>query len=152
MTEPLIFSYQGAPVPKGRPRTRVIPARPGRPAFATIYTDENTRRFERAVRQVAALAMRGREPFTGPLSVSMRFRLEPPKSTSKRLRAAMLAGEAPYTGASDLDNYFKAVADSLNGICWLDDRQITRLFATKAVSTTAGIDVRIEPLDQQGSP
>ena len=146
MSEPLTFSFEGTPVSKGRPRTRVIPASRVRPAFAHIYTDEKTQRFERQLARVAALAMRGRDIFEGPISVSMRFRFEPPKSATKRDRAAMLAGDIPYSGSKDLDNLGKAASDALNGVVWRDDVQIIRLFLTKAVSTNAGIDFRIAEL------
>lgn len=146
MSEPLIFSMSGHPRPKGRPRTRVVPAARGRPAFATIYTDEDTRKYEAAVAKIAALAMRGRKPFQGPLSVSIRFRLPLPQSLSKRDRAALLAGEEAYLGRADLTNYAKAIEDGLNGVVWADDVQIVRLFLTKAASDKPGVDIRVEPL------
>lgn len=140
MSDPITFSINGTPIPKGRPRARV------RGGFAQIYTPITTRKYEKAISDLAALAMGGRKPLEGPLSVSIRFRLAPPKSMTKRERAVVLAGEQAYMGRSDLDNYFKAVADSLNGICWLDDVQIVRMFATKSASSKPGIDVRVEPL------
>jgi Holliday junction resolvase RusA-like endonuclease len=136
----LAFSLDGQPVPKGRPRATV------RGGYARIYTPSTTRKYELAVRKIAALHMRGREPFDGPLSVSVRFRLAPPKSMSKRQRARVLAGEEAYLGASDLDNYVKAFWDSLNGVVWLDDKQIVRAFLTKAAAEVAGIDVKVTPL------
>ena len=114
-----------------------------------MYTPDTTRKFERGVAQVAALAMRGRQPFQGPLSVSMRFRLAIPKSTTKRAREALLAGEEAYLGRADLTNYAKAVEDALNGICWRDDVQIVRLFLSKVAGVAAGVDVRIEPLGSE---
>jgi len=45
-----------------------------------------------------------------------------------------------------LDNYVKAFWDSLNGVVWLDDKQIVRAFLTKAAAEVAGIDVKVTPL------
>lgn len=140
--DPLTFSFSGVPDAKGRPRATV------RGGFAKLYTDDVTRKYEGAVAKVAALAMRGRKPFEGPLSVSMRFRLAPPKSLSKRQRAALLSGETAYLGRKDLDNLVKALADACNGVCWVDDVQIVRLFATKTAAEKPGVDIRIEPLGE----
>ncbi len=143
MSDPLTFSIECSPVPKGRPRATV------RGGYAKMYTPPATRAYEAGITRIAAAAMRGRQPLQGPLSVSMRFRLAIPKSTTKRAREALLAGEEAYLGRADLTNYAKAVEDALNGICWRDDVQIVRLFLTKAASTTPGVDVRIEPLGSE---
>lgn len=31
----------------------------------------------------------------------------------------------------DLDNYTKLIADALNGVAWIDDRQVVKLTAVK---------------------
>lgn len=142
----LVFSMAGNPRGKGRPRATA------RGGFARVYTDPKTRAYEASAKGLAAAAMAGRQPFTGALSVSMRFRIPVPKSTTKRDRAAILAGERPYFGAYDLDNCVKAISDSMNGIVFADDKQIVRLFATKIASDKPGVDVRVEPLEPQGEP
>lgn len=141
----LVFSMNGEPRGKGRPRTSV------RGGFARVYTDAATRKYEASVRRVAEAAMGARPPMDGALSVSLRFRLSPPKSMTKRERAAVLAGEQPYLGRIDLDNGAKAILDAMNGVAFHDDRQIVRLFLTKGAAEMAGVDVRIEPLEPQES-
>lgn len=141
----LVFSLSGQVRGKGRPRAAV------RGAHATIYTDEKTRAYERAAATVARLAMAGRPPFEGPLSVSLRLRFAPPKSTTKARRARLLSGEEAYLGSIDVDNGAKALLDAFNGVCWGDDVQITRLWVTKVAAEKPGIDVRIEPLALQPS-
>jgi len=137
---PLVFSISVTPRPKGRPRATI------RGRFPQLYTDTETRKYEAAIKACAQMFMAGRAPLEGPLSVSLRFRLQPPKSMTKRLRAAVLAGEEAYQGNCDADNLAKAVLDPLNKVCWGDDVQIMRLFITKAASERAGIDIRIEEL------
>lgn len=139
----LQFSMSGAPRGKGRPRTAV------RGGFARVYTDARTRKYEASVASLAAIAMAGRPPFVGPLSVSLRFRLEPPKSMSKRERAAVLAGEQAYLGRIDADNAAKAVLDGMNGVAFADDVQIVRLFVVKVADARPGVDVRLEALQPQ---
>ena len=142
MSEPVTFSISGAPRGKGRPRATV------RGGFARLYTDPETRKYEAAVAKIGMAAMVGLKPFEGPLSVSIRFRLQPPKSMTKRERAAVLSGEEAYMGRIDVDNLVKAILDPLNGVCWRDDVQIVRLFATKSASERAGIDIKIQPLGE----
>ena len=90
--------------------------------------------------------MRGRAPFDGPLSVSLRFRLAPPKSMSKRDRARVLAGDEAYVGRYDVDNMAKSILDAMNNIIYTDDVNIMRLWAEKVASDRPGVDVRVEPL------
>ena len=132
------FSMTGEPRGKGRPR-----ATP-RGGFPTVYTDDNTRKYEASIKSIATTQMCGKRPLEGPLSVSLRFRLSVPTSYSKRLRTAILAGEEPYFGAFDIDNFAKAVLDPLNGVVFVDDKQVVRLFVTKIAAETPGVDVRVE--------
>jgi Holliday junction resolvase RusA-like endonuclease len=144
----LLFSIAGTPRGKGRPRARLQQPK-GRKPFAQIYTDEQTREYEEAVAKAARKAMAGAEPFTGALSVSLQFRLQPAKSMPKRERAPIIAGEVPYFGLYDADNLAKSMLDGMNGVCWADDRQITRLFVVKVASDAPGVDVKITPLEPQ---
>jgi Holliday junction resolvase RusA-like endonuclease len=141
--EPIAFSMAGHVRGKQRPRATV---RFGR---ATIYTPTETRKYERAIREIGRGAMGDNPPLEGALSVSLRLRLQPPASMSKRLRAAVLAGETPYLGRVDCDNGAKSVLDALNGVCWVDDNQIVRLWITKVPAERPGIDIRIEALEPQ---
>jgi len=145
MSEPILFSFSGTPIGKGRPRATV------RGGYARVYTDSKTRKYELAVAKIAKITMGSQKPLEGPLSVSMRFRLATPKSMSQRLRRAVLAGEEAYMGAYDLDNLIKAVLDPCNAICFHDDKQVVRLFATKVASEKPGVDIRIEALQPQPS-
>lgn len=143
MSEALVFSCSGEPRGKGRPRATT------QGGFARVFTDEKTRAYEKSVGVIGRAAMKGRKPFEGPLSVSLRFRLAVPASYSKRVRASMLAGETPYFGRNDVDNMAKAILDGLNGIAFADDVQVVRLWCTKVAAEKPGVDVRVEPLAPQ---
>lgn len=77
------------------------------------YTPQAVREFEKQVARAAWLAMSCNQlqPFTGPLEASFVFGLEAMRG--------------------DLDNYQKAVQDALNGVVYVDDRQIQRHHAVK---------------------
>lgn len=140
----LVFSMNGEPRGKGRPRATV------RGGFARVYTDEKTRKYESSVRAVAQAAMRGRDPLEGPLSLSLRFRMPIPKSATRRAKTAMAAGEIAHMGRPDLDNCQKAIMDAMNGVVFVDDGQVVRAFSTKIYAEQPGVDVRIEAYEPQG--
>lgn len=80
------------------------------------YNDPRYTAYKAALSAVAKAAMRGRAPLTGEVRVSVKiFR-------PKRGRQF-----------GDLDNHVKAVLDALNGICYVDDSQVTRLTAEKFI-------------------
>ena len=65
----------------------------------------------------ALKAMHGREPLTGAIKLSAEF---------YKRRKGILTGQW-----GDVDNFLKAVLDSLNGICYLDDGQVVQVSAVK---------------------
>ena len=139
----VVFSMHGEPRGKGRPRTTT------RGRLPVIYTDPLTKAYEKSVKDIATLAMRGHKPLEGPLSIAMRFRLSIPKSTTKRLRARFLSGEDAYLGSADVDNMIKSIADGMNGVVFIDDKQIVRLYGEKIASESAGVDVKVIALMPQ---
>lgn len=152
----LFLQFNGEPRGKGRPRATIRKSKGGARQWADVFTDEKTRSYEGSVKSIARDYMAARNdvsgPLTGALSVTIRFRLGVPKSTPKWLTAEYLAGSRPYTGGPDVDNMAKAILDGLNEVCFLDDRQIIRLFVTKGAAEVAGVDVRIEALEPQEQP
>ena len=73
------------------------------------------------------------DPLEGPLAVSTKLFVTRPKSTKL------------YAPKADIDNYLKAVWDSLNGKVWVDDMQITDVReTTKRWTQSHEIPGRIE--------
>jgi Holliday junction resolvase RusA-like endonuclease len=142
--QPLTFSMAGAPRGQGRPRATA------RSGFASVYKDPKSRKYELSVAAVARGVMAGRPPLEGPLSVSLRFRMPIPKSETKRVKAAMAAGEIAPTTKPDLSNLMKAIEDGMNTIVFADDSQIVRSFVTKIYAEQPGVDVRVEAFAPQG--
>lgn len=139
----LTFSLSGLPRGQGRPRTTA------RRGFASVYKDPKSRRYEASVTAVARAVMGDQSPMQGPLSLSLRFRLPIPASASKKLRAAMAAGEIAPTTKPDLSNLQKAIEDGMNKVVFLDDSQIVRAFTTKVYALIPGVDVRVEAFQPQ---
>lgn len=135
----LAFTIPGEARGKGRPRATTIGG------HARLYTDAKTASYENLVRLAGSQAMAGREPFAEPLTLTITVSTVPPKSASKKLRAAMLSGEVAPAKKPDLSNILKAVEDGLNGVTYHDDSQIVSLIARKQYAATPGVDVEICP-------
>lgn len=136
MTELIIeFRVPICPVGKARPRVCV---RGGRPH---AYTPQKTKSFENAVRLFAQTAMRGRPPTDAPVSVSVLAILEPPKSWSKKRRADAVG--RPHTQKPDADNIAKAILDAVNGVCFVDDKQVASVSIEKIWGNAPGVSVKV---------
>jgi len=131
------FTVPGVARGKGRPRA----ARRG--GFVRVYTDAQTASYENLVALAAKQAMGAAPPWTGPVELSVRIRIVPPASASKRAKAAMLAGEVFPTKRPDASNVCKSVEDGANAIVYADDAQIVSLIAVKVYADTAGVDVTV---------
>lgn len=130
----ITFTVSGEPQGKERPRV----TRNG------TFTPRKTAEYERRVR--AAYREQCGDSFLGDsaLIVTIAAHFQPPKSVSRKKRAAMLAGLIQPKRKPDADNIAKAVCDALNGIAYRDDAQITCLIVEKQYSECAHVTVHIE--------
>lgn len=137
MTEPVTIVVMGAPVGKGRPRF----TRSGH-----AYTPDKTRAYEQSVAWAAKAEMGPRQPIDGPVQMYFRAVFEIPKSWPEKKRMDALLGVIRPTVKPDADNLIKAVADSLNGIVYRDDSQITEITGSKRYGTQAFVTVTVKPI------
>lgn len=122
------FSVPGRPVPKGRPRTRVVQPTFGK-AFAQVYTPPTTRSYEALVRGLARQA-HGPKQIDGPV-----------------LAAVVWHGKQ---GRTDLDNVVKAILDACEGVVYPNDVRVRGLFKWFEPAKTQVVHVRFCPLSEAG--
>jgi len=103
----VVIVIPGRPMPKQRPRV----AMRGRKLY--VYTPEETVEYEQRVALFARSAMRGREPFSGLVTVSIRLYLSEAAPVHSRRKTT-----------PDVDNVAKAILDALGGIVYTDDRWV----------------------------
>lgn len=135
------FIYYGEAVGKGRPRV----SRRGN--YVHTYTPEKTRVFEDAIR-FEFLASNCEQmpvyPRETPLRMTVRIGVGIPQSYSKKKQALCRDGFIVPNKRPDLDNIYKAVADSLNGYAFADDSQIVVITAWKEYAENPFVEVIID--------
>lgn len=108
------FHVAAKPRPKGRPRF----------AKGRAYTPSETVAFENAV--AAAWRASGGPLFTGPVEVELELAADGVDIVVRELDPEM---KGSLRG--DIDNYVKSCLDGLNGMAFVDDKQVLLLRATK---------------------
>jgi Holliday junction resolvase RusA-like endonuclease len=128
MSLPFHCRVYGLPVAQGRPRAFRLGA------GIRMHDPENSRDWKRTV-QAQVIPVKPAAPFDCPLSMELSFVLPRPKSLPRKV--------VHHTKRPDIDNLFKAIADSLNGILYRDDSQIVHLVVEKKYGAEPGVEIRL---------
>lgn len=121
----LAFTLHCLPTAQARARHGVVNGR------SMTYKSAPQRAAERTLE--ALLAPHAPEvPMSGAVALEFRAVFPPPKSVSKKARAAMLRGQIPHVKKPDLDNLAKQIKDAMTRLSfWGDDRQVVRMAGEK---------------------
>jgi Holliday junction resolvase RusA-like endonuclease len=140
--EVIRFTVPGNPVPKGRPRSRIITAKDGL-QFVSNYTPEKTRSEEAVIRYHASEVMGNMPLMSGPLEIFIVVYKQIPAGWSKKKTAMAVAGQIYPTTRPDYDNYCK-MQDSLNNVIWTDDALIVDAHIYKRYSDRPRLAVTVK--------
>ena len=125
------FTVSGDPKPQPRPRARAMAMRTadgGTRHLAQIYNPASAKAWKRAVVE-AGRFMRPHSPLSGPVRVTLTFRMKRPK---RLLRKKDPEGPVLHTAKPDGDNLAKGVLDALTGDgWWRDDSNVAELRVRK---------------------
>jgi Holliday junction resolvase RusA-like endonuclease len=138
MTMMIVYSVYGEPIGKGRPRF----AKRGN--FVSTYTPQKTKTYEDEIRLMAKAAMGGSEPLETPVTVAIYIRVGIPASFSKQKRKDALANIERPTKKPDADNILKCFLDAMNGIVYIDDKQVVNIHLTKVYSEIPAVEVMVK--------
>jgi len=135
------FTVMGTPVAKGRPKF----ARMGN--FVKTYTPKKTVSFENLVK-LSFMQEVGTSfiPLDCAIVMHVQAFFQRPKSHyGSGKNAEVLKKSAPENMVNkvDADNIFKACADALNGVAFVDDKQIVVLTASKHYGNRPRCEIEI---------
>ena len=136
----ITFSIPGEPVAKGRAKVTTIGG------HARMYTPAKTERYEAKVAMFARDAMGDRNLFDGPVALDLTLYMAVPASWSKKKRDLALSGALIPTTKPDCSNVLKSVEDGMNGIVYLDDKQIADLCVSKRCCERPSVMVTVGAL------
>ena len=138
MTFMVNFTVYGEPQGKARPRFRKVGN------FVQTYTPQKTKSYEDEIRMFAKAAMGSSKPLETPVALYLYIRKGIPASYTKKRRNDCLSGINKPTVTPDLDNCLKVFMDAMNGIVYLDDKQIVSINCEKVYSEISGVDVLVK--------
>lgn len=119
------FEMPGEPKPLARARTRIVQPTSGKAPFVQHY-DPAEQDIHKGAIIDAFQKVAGKDfvPQDGPVELSMDCIFRWSKDKPQWWREAAAKREIPCHLKSDFDNLEKLIGDSLNGIAWVDDKQI----------------------------
>ena len=79
------------------------------------------------------------------ISVDVEFNVKIPKSWTKKKKEEK--NRKYCDNGCDIDNYLKAILDSLNGVLFVDDRQVVEVYARKRYSDKPNIKFAMKELE-----
>ena len=138
MTFMVMYTVYGEPVGKGRPRF----ARRGN--FVSTYSPQKTKIYEDEIKMMAKAAMGSSEALDTPVTVAIYIRVGIPASFSKQKRKDALEGILKPTKKPDADNVLKCFMDAMNGIVYLDDKQVVNIHLKKIYAETPAVEIMIK--------
>ena len=131
----MMFLIKGDPVAKGRPRFSGYHA----------YTPKKTRDYEALVKQ-SYMGQCGNVITEKDVKITIIAYFSIPKSKSKKVKEQMATGEIRPSKKPDIDNVMKSILDGLNGVAFVDDKQVVEVHVEKWYSEDPRVFVEIEEI------
>jgi Holliday junction resolvase RusA-like endonuclease len=128
-----IIIIQGKPIGKARPRFSRVGS------FVKVYSPQA--KIEKKISEEIRLQWKSK-PIDCPVIIEATF-LCPITKGSKKTVADMLNGTTKNVKKPDIDNYGKWALDCMNGIVFLDDRQVYELALNKGFAQEPQTIIRV---------
>ena len=134
-----VFKIPGKVQAKQRPRL----------SKGRIYTPQPTVNYENYVKWCYSdyANQYGLKPIQGAIKAEIEVFMPIAKSDSKKQKEAKLSGKIRPTVKPDNDNIAKSVLDALNGLAYIDDKQIVELKVDKYYGVEPYVNVKLVELE-----
>ena len=129
------FTVLGEPRGKGRPRFT---------KSGHVYTPKETSDYEMLVRASLRKAYPQLSPFEGRLRVYIDAYFPIPKSYTTKMKCLAHNHLISPEKKPDCDNIAKVILDALNGVAYIDDKQVVQLQVYKHYDDQPQVRVHIE--------
>lgn len=116
---------------------------------AILKDASNNKAWRTDVKAAAIEAMNGREPFTTPLRLAVKFIMPRGKGhygTGKNAKRLKPSAPHFHTFAPDATKCLRSTEDAMTGIVWRDDSQIAVQSVTKIYGDLPGALIEVEEL------
>lgn len=135
------FKIPGKVQAKQRPRMNLHNGR--------VYTPQPTINYENFVKKCYwdYASQNGWAPFENAIRAEIEVFMPVAKSDSKKKRELKLSGQIRPTMKPDNDNIAKSVLDALNGLAYVDDKQIVELKVDKYYGAEPYVHVQLTELE-----
>lgn len=124
-----------------------------RPRFynGRVYTQKQTINYEQTVKNVFEeyTKIYKWKPLTGAIRAEIKVYIKVPKSDTKILKKRKLEGYIRPTITPDTDNLAKSILDALNGLAYLDDKQVVELEVKKFFGETEEAQVKLIEMEAE---
>jgi len=132
---------------EGQPQTKQRPEFSRRGGKFRTYTPAKTMNYEKKVKEEAKKVVPS--PLEGPISLSLSFFLHRPQDLCWKTKPmpSLYMDKRP-----DIDNLIKGVVDGLNGVAFVDDKQICKLEATKKYhsgTNTPRVEIKVSEIQDE---
>lgn len=115
----------------------------------TTYTPSKTKTYEGIIKNAFQEKYGFKiNPSANEIHIKIDVEYAPPESYSKKRKQELIDWKQGYMHKPDVDNIAKAVLDALNGVIWLDDRQVVGLLVFKAYGKENKINIEIIEVEQ----
>lgn len=118
----ITITVYGNPAPQGS-KTYKGTTTTGRAIL--VESSKRLKPWRTLVNAAARQQMRNQPPNAGPIAITIEFVLPRPKNLPKTKPTP------PATKRPDLDKLDRGILDSLSGVCFHDDSQVTKIESTK---------------------
>lgn len=131
------FEVMGKPVAKARPRLG---------KYGNTYTPDKTVNYKNLVKHTFKRNYPKHKLLEGYIEASITAIFEVPKSYSKKKTKVLLGTHNDYDHKPDTDNLAKIILDSLNGLAYKDDAQVTILHVNKEYGEQSKVIVELKKI------
>lgn len=135
------FIVNGDPQGKARPRFSY--------KTGTVYTPSKTTKYEKQIRKAFIVAGGEIIPADCYAAVIVDVYFKIPKSYTKRKRLACQYNINRPAKKPDCDNVLKVVMDALNGVAYVDDKQVVSVTCRKYYAAQGGGYIKVNVCEEK---